>query len=76
MSSSEPVRTKINRIIFARGMPAAEAERVYGLTPGIIRVWIFRGIRLRHSEYTKIGREWWVLPSAIQRIIKEYGVGE
>ena len=76
MCSSEPNRTKVNRRIYARGMSAAEAERVYGLTPGIIRVWIFRGIRLQPSEYAKIGREWWVLPSAIQRIIKEYGVGE
>jgi len=76
MCSSEPIRTKVNRKIFERGMSAAEAERTYGLTPGSIRIWIYRGIRLKPSEYAKIGREWWVLPTAIVRIIKEYGIGE
>ena len=56
------------------GIPTREAEAIYGLSRGIIRKWIYRGIRLNEHEYGKIAGTWFVLPTAIERIIKEYGI--
>ena len=62
---------KIKKRILSNGMTAADAEQYYGLNAGQIRSWIHRGIRLRVTEYIKIGRDWWVWRPAIERILKE-----
>lgn len=62
---------RVKKRILNNGMTAADAEAYYGLPSGAIRKWIHVGIRLRVTEYTKIGRDWWVWRPAIERILKE-----
>jgi len=61
---------RITNKMLTEYIPAAEAERVYGLTPGIIRQWIRRGINLNHGEYFKMA-QWYVDIKAIERIVSE-----
>jgi len=72
----KPIITAQQRRLLAKGVPAAEAERYFGLRPGTIRQWINRDGKLRPSDYAKIGREWYVIPKAVEKIIKEFGIGE
>jgi len=67
--------TKLSQKLRLYGVPTKEAEIEYGLSIGLIRQWIHRGIRLNPGEYGKINGVWCVLPSAVERIIKEYGKG-
>ena len=52
-------------------MAAGDAERYYGLSRSTINQWAKRQGKFRSGEAMKIGRTWYVLPSAVERILKE-----
>lgn len=58
-------------ILLRDGMAAGDAERYYGLSRSTINQWAKRQGKFRSGEAMKIGRTWYVLPSAVERILKE-----
>ena len=58
-------------ILLKDGMAAGDAERYYGLPRSTINQWARRQGKFRPGEAMKIGRTWYVLPAAVERIMKE-----
>jgi len=70
---SEKMIAQWRNILLRDGMTAADAERWYGLPRSTINQWARKQRKFRLGESMLIGRTWYVLPKAVERIIKETG---
>jgi len=68
---SEKMIIQWRNILLRDGITAANAERYYGLSRSTVNQWARRQSKFRPGEAMKIGRTWFVLPEAVERIMKE-----
>jgi DNA-binding transcriptional regulator YdaS (Cro superfamily) len=68
---SEKMIIQWRNILLRDGITAADAERYYGLSRSTVNQWARRQRKFRPGESMKIGRTWYVLPAAVERIMKE-----
>lgn len=71
MDDSEQMIIWWRNILLRDGMTAGDAERYFGLGRSTINQWARRQGKFLPGEAMKIGGMWYVLPAAVERIIKE-----